>query len=47
MDCDLLHTIQLDVIFNFARYEELREAVQQLQRDNFDGFIPLPQTVVG
>ena len=36
MDCELLHTIQLDVIFNFARYEELREAVQQLQRDNFD-----------
>ena len=36
MECELLHTIQLDVIFNFARYEELREAVQQLQRDNFD-----------
>ena len=36
MDCDHLHTIQLDVIFNFSRYEELREAVQQLQRDNFD-----------
>ena len=36
MDCALLHTIQLDVIFNFARYEELREAVQQLLRDNLD-----------
>mgnify|MGYP007000167396 len=36
MDCDHLHTIELDVIFNFSRYEELREAVQQLQRDNFD-----------
>ena len=36
MDCELLHSSQLDVIFNFARYEELRDAVQQLQRDNFD-----------
>ena len=36
MDCALLHTIHLDVIFNFARYEELREAVQQLLRDNLD-----------
>ena len=24
----------MDVIFNFARYEELKEAVQQLVRDN-------------
>ena len=36
MDCDLLQAIQLDVIFNFARYEELKEAVQQLLRDNLD-----------
>ena len=36
MDCDLLQAIQLDVIFNFARYEELKEAVQQLVRDNLD-----------
>ena len=36
MDCDLLKAIQLDVIFNFARYEELKEAVQQLVRDNLD-----------
>ena len=36
MDCDLLQAIQLDVIFNFARYEELKEAVQQLMRDNLD-----------
>ena len=36
MDCDLLQAIQLDVIFNFARYEELKEAVQQLERDNLD-----------
>jgi hypothetical protein len=36
VDCDLLQAIQLDVIFNFARYEELKEAVQQLLRDNLD-----------
>ena len=36
MDCDLLQRSDLDVIFNFARYEELREAVLQLQRDNLD-----------
>ena len=36
MDCDLLQAIQLDVIFNFARYEEQKEAVQQLVRDNLD-----------
>ena len=36
MDCDLLQAIQLEVIFNFARYEELKEAMQQLRRDNFD-----------
>ena len=36
MDCDLLQAIQLDVIFNFARYEELKEAMQQLLRDNLD-----------
>ena len=36
MDCDLLQAIQLDVIFNFSRYEELKEAVQQLVRDNLD-----------
>ena len=36
MDCDLLQAIQLDVIFNFARYEELKEAMQQLFRDNLD-----------
>ena len=36
MDCDLLQAIQLDVIFNFVRYEELKEAVQQLVRDNLD-----------
>jgi hypothetical protein len=36
VDCDLLQAIQLDVIFNFVRYEELKEAVQQLVRDNLD-----------
>jgi hypothetical protein len=36
VDCDLLQAVQLDVIFNFARYEELKEAVQQLVRDNLD-----------
>jgi hypothetical protein len=36
VDCDLLQAIQLDVIFNFARYKELKEAVQQLVRDNLD-----------
>ena len=36
MDCDLLQAIHLNVIFNFARYEELKEAVQQLVRDNLD-----------
>ena len=36
MDCDLLLAIKLDVIFNFARYEELKEAVQLLVRDNLD-----------
>ena len=35
MNCDP-KAIQLDVIFNFARYEELREAVQQLVSDNLD-----------
>ena len=36
MNCDLLKAIQLDVIFNFARYGELKEAMQQLVRDNLD-----------